>query len=84
MGKNKGPVEQSMHEGVKELNCLYNLANLMMDHEKSLEEIFNSVVGCLPPSWQYPDIACARIIFRDQEYVSAVLKHQNGNNLQTF
>jgi len=74
MGKNKGPVEQSMHEREKELNCLYNVANLMIDHEKSLEEIFNGMVGYLPPSWQYPDIACARITFRGQEYVSAGFK----------
>jgi len=74
MGKNKGPVEQSMHEREKELSCLYNVANLMIDHEKSLEEILNAIVGYLPPSWQYPDIACARITFRGQEYVSAGFK----------
>ena len=74
MGRNKGPVEQSMHEREKELNCLYNVANLMIDHEKSLEEIFNVIVGYLPPSWQYPDIACARITFRGQEYVSVGFK----------
>ena len=74
MVKNKGPVGQSMHEREKELNCLYNVANLMIDHEKSLEEIFNGIVGYLPPAWQYPDIACARITFRGQEYVSAGFK----------
>ena len=74
MGKNKGLVEQSMHEREKELNCLYNVANLMIDHEKSLEEILNVIVGYLPPAWQYPDIACARITFRGQEYVSAGFK----------
>lgn len=74
MGKNKGPVEQSMNEREKELNCLYNVANLMKDHEKSLEEILNVIVGYLPPAWQYPDIACARITFRGQEYVSAGFK----------
>lgn len=74
MGKNKGPVGHSMHERVKELNCLYNVASLMMDHGKSLEEILSAIVVYLPPSWQYPDIACARIIFKDQEYVSAGFK----------
>ena len=74
MGKNKGSVEQSMHEREKELNCLYNVANLMIDHEKSLEDIFNVIVGYLPPAWQYPDIACARITFRGREYFSAGFK----------
>ena len=74
MGENKGHVEQSRHEREKGLTCLYKVANLMTDHEKPLEEIFNVMVGYLPPSWQYPDIACARIIFRGQEYVSAGFK----------
>jgi len=74
MEKDKGPAEQSMHEREKALNCLYNVANLMTDHEKSLEEIFNGIVGYLPPSWQYPDIARARITFKGQEYVSAGFK----------
>ena len=74
MGKNKEPVDQSMHEREKELNCLYKVANLMIDNEKSLEEILNVIVGYLPPAWQYPDFACARITFRGQEYVSAGFK----------
>ena len=74
MGENKGSVEQSMREREKELNCLYNVANLMIDLEESLEEILTEIVGYLPPSWQYPDIACARITFRGQEYVSAGFK----------
>ncbi len=74
MGKNEGRAEHSIHEREKELNCLYNVANLLKEHEKSLEEIFNVMVGYLPPSWQYPDIACARIIFKGQEYVSAGFK----------
>ncbi len=74
MGENKGSVEQSMREREKELNCLYNVANLMIDLEKSLEEILTEIVGYLPPSWQYSDIACARITFRGQEYVSADFK----------
>ncbi len=74
MEKDKVLIEYSIHEKVKELNCLCNIASLMLDHQKSIEKIFHAVVGCLPPSWQYPDIACARIVFRDQEYVSAGFK----------
>jgi len=64
----------SMLERVKELNCLYSVVNLILDHRKSIEEIIHAVVGYLPPSWQYPDITCARIVFKDQEYISACFK----------
>jgi hypothetical protein len=74
MERDKVQIEHSLHERVKELSCLYNIANIMMDYRKSLEMIFRAIVGYLPSSWQYPDIACARIVFRDQEYVSAGFK----------
>ncbi len=67
-------IKHSMHERVKELDCLYNVTLLTMDHPKSIEQICHAVVNFLPPSWQYPDIACARIVFRDQEYISSDYK----------
>jgi len=70
----KVPVEHSVHDRIKELNCLYNVTRAIMDQEKSIEKIFHTVVGCLPPAWQYPDITCARIVFGDQEYISAGFK----------
>ncbi|MDX5584445.1 MAG: hypothetical protein QNK20_05860 [Aureibaculum sp.] len=72
--KDKVFIEHSMLEKVKELNCLYNVTSLISDHRKSIEKIIHGVVGYLPPSWQYPDIACARIVFKDQEYISACFK----------
>lgn len=71
MKKEKPQIKGSTpNKRVKQLNCLHKIANLIMDHQKSIEEIFQTVVGYLPASWQYPDIACARIVFGDQEYVS--------------
>jgi len=67
-------IEHSLHERVKELGCLYNVINSIMDRELTIEKIFQDIVCYLPPSWQYPDIACARIVFMGQEYVSADFK----------
>jgi len=53
---------------VKELNCLYGLAELIAKYNDSLEEIFNGMARLIPPAWQYPDITCARIIFKNQEF----------------
>jgi len=55
-------------ERVKELNCLYGVLKLMSEPTRSLEEIFQRVVRLIPPSWQYPDIACARITFEGRQF----------------
>ncbi|MCP4552567.1 MAG: hypothetical protein GY834_11115 [Bacteroidetes bacterium] len=74
MQKDKILIEHSVHEQIKELNCLYNVTSAIMEQEKSIEKIFHAVVDYLPPAWQYPDISCARIVFEDQEYVSACFR----------
>ncbi|MFH1189367.1 MAG: ATP-binding protein [Candidatus Omnitrophota bacterium] len=53
---------------VKELNCLYGLAELTAKYIDSPEEIFSGTVSLIPSAWQYPDITCARITFRGREY----------------
>ncbi|GAH46077.1 unnamed protein product, partial [marine sediment metagenome] len=55
-------------ERVKELNCLYGVLKLMSEPTRSLEEVFQRVVRLIPHSWQYPDIACARITFEGRGF----------------
>lgn len=57
-----------MGERVKELNCLYTLTKLAERHDISLEEILKKMAYQIPPSWQYPDITCARIVYENREY----------------
>jgi len=63
-------LERALHERVKELNCLYALAQLDRQSPESLDEVLQRVVNILPPSWQYPEITCARIVFQDKTYKS--------------
>ena len=53
---------------VKELNCLYGLAELIAKYNDSPEEVFSGTVSLIPSAWQYPDVTCARIIFKDREF----------------
>ncbi|MBW1727144.1 MAG: PAS domain S-box protein [Deltaproteobacteria bacterium] len=53
---------------VKELNCLYGIANLVEQQDLSLEELLQGTVNLIPPSWQYPEITCARIILHGKEW----------------
>jgi len=63
-------LEVQLRERVKELNCLYKLAELIEQNEDSIEQIMQGAVSLLPISWQYPDITCAKICYRDQVFQS--------------
>jgi len=61
-----------LSERIKELNCLYGLSKLVSEHDKNLEEILKETAKLIPPSWQYPDVTCARI-----KYGKKVFKTDN-------
>jgi DNA-binding CsgD family transcriptional regulator len=66
--------EWALRERVKELNCLYAIAQLAEAGDGPIEEILKVVVTIIPPSWQYPEITCARITFLDGTYKSSGFK----------
>ena len=59
---------RELGERVKELNCLYGLARLVEKPNISLEEILEGLVEIMPPTWQYPDITCSRVLLGETEY----------------
>jgi PAS domain S-box-containing protein len=59
---------------VKELNCLYNISRLREQPGLTLGGILQQVVEIIPPSWGYPEIACARIILHGKAYASSNFK----------
>jgi DNA-binding CsgD family transcriptional regulator len=63
-------LEWALRERVKELNCLYTISTLQETHFHSAERFLQSVVNCLPGSWQFPEYACARIVYGDKDYVT--------------
>lgn len=60
---------RALGERVKELNCLYQLSGLASS-QKSLTEVFQGIADLIPRAWQYPDIACARVVYKQDEYRS--------------
>ncbi|MHC4444254.1 MAG: PAS domain S-box protein [Planctomycetota bacterium] len=58
-----------MGERVKELRCLYGVADLI-HRRTTLEAVFRDVVVLIPSGWQYPQIARGRIRFGGKVYVS--------------
>ncbi|MFC1999644.1 PAS domain S-box protein [Chloroflexota bacterium] len=71
MEKLRTEYEQARHDlgkRVKELNCLYGIAELAETPDISLTEILRGTADLMPPSWQYPEVTCARIILENQEF----------------
>ncbi|MBU1275246.1 MAG: helix-turn-helix transcriptional regulator [Proteobacteria bacterium] len=70
-------VEVALRERIKELNCLYGIAQLAERHMDSLEDLLRDLVDFLPLSWQHPEIACARVVFGGTTYKSKGFKVSN-------
>ncbi|MDD5511132.1 MAG: PAS domain S-box protein [Dehalococcoidales bacterium] len=64
-------LEHDAAERVKELDCLYGIAGIAEIPGLTVAEIYQKVVEILPASWQYPEIACARITAGDGEFKTA-------------
>jgi DNA-binding NarL/FixJ family response regulator len=69
-GKLESDLELALRERVKELDCLYTISTLQEMHFHSADRFLQSVVDCLPRSWQFPEHACARIVYGEKEYVT--------------
>ncbi len=60
----------ALTERVKELTCLYGIAQVAGQPGLSLEEVIRHIVELLPPAWQYPETAFARIILDGISYTT--------------
>jgi DNA-binding CsgD family transcriptional regulator len=67
-------IEVALRERIKELNCLYGISLLAERYGDSIDDLLRNLVNILPPSWQYPDITCARIVFKGKTYKSRGFK----------
>ncbi len=57
-----------LNERMKELNCLYEISNIVENRTLSQDEILERIVEMLPPAWQYPEVAQARLTVGDKTY----------------
>jgi DNA-binding CsgD family transcriptional regulator len=69
--------EAALGERIKELNCLYGVSQLAERHMYSLDALLQELVNFLPYSWQYPEVTCARILFKGETYTSDRFKVTN-------
>ena len=61
----------NLEERVKELTALHRAVRLMQDSTRPVADVLNDIVALLPPAWQYPEIAAARIVIDGTAYATA-------------
>lgn len=69
-GRSQTELEIALRERIKELDCLYTISTFREIHFQSPERFLQSVTDCLPKSWQYPEYACARILYGGRQYLT--------------
>ncbi len=63
--------QAALRERVKELTCLYSIAQVAEWQGMTLDEILNGIVELLPPAWQYPESTTARIVLDGHSYTTS-------------
>ena len=58
----------ALRERIKELTCLYDIAQIASQPNKSLEYILQGIVKVLPSAWQYPEATLARLVLDGVSY----------------
>jgi len=59
--------EEALQERVKELKCLYSIADII-EKTDTIEEIYRQTAALMQNGFYYPELACARITYEDQEF----------------
>jgi hypothetical protein len=60
----------ALTERIKELTCLYGIAQIAGQPDVSQVEILQGIVKLLPAAWQYPEVTLARITYDGVSYTS--------------
>lgn len=60
----------ALRERVKELTCLYGIAQVAARPHIGLDEFLQEIVNLLPPGWQYPEATEARIALDGRIYAT--------------
>lgn len=58
----------ALRERIKEITCLYNIAQVEERQDLSFHEIVQNITELLPPAWQYPELTSGRIILDENTY----------------
>jgi len=63
-----------LQERAKELNCIYQIEEILNKQELSLDSALELIVSAIPPGWQYPEITSARMTYNEKIYKTSNFK----------
>ena len=63
---NQNILIDELKERAKELNCLYEIQELLHDNNSNIPEILAAIVAAIPNGWQYPHICVARLTCKNK------------------
>jgi len=63
-----------LRERAKELNCLYEIEELLNKPEADIDEVCEGIVKAIPPGWQYPDVCIVKVTLGNRTYTSPGFK----------
>jgi len=69
LNRSAGSAAHKLRERVKELSCLYEIAQLSGRPAASLSEILQGVANALPAAWQRPGSTSARVRLDNDEFL---------------
>ena len=68
--KSLDKIFHELKERAKELNCLYEVQELLNKYDLDIDEICLGIIKAIPPGWQYPDVCKANIFIKGVKYQS--------------
>ncbi|MDR0801693.1 ATP-binding protein [Fluviicola sp.] len=71
-----------LHERLKELSCLYDIAKITLNSSKIFDEIIGEIVQRIPEAWQFEADAVCHIQIRTVWYKSAEAPEENVSQEQ--
>jgi len=74
MGKSKKSFDKliiSLEERVRELNCTFEIEELLALPDITVKKAFQQLVEIIPKGWQYSEICTVRLTHRDKSYISS-------------
>jgi pyruvate,water dikinase len=77
MSEQTKPIDRLLYdlrERAKELNCLYEVQELLSTAGITTDKICQGIIEVIPPGWQYPDVCQAEIVYYGQRYQSEGFK----------
>ncbi len=77
--KNLRKSQKNLSKRLKELTCLYEFSRFLEHPEISIEEILHGILDLIPAAFQYPNLICVKILFKNKFFLYC-MRHINFIN----